>query len=383
MNRSLVISIVMAIVATLWILSGSFKDEAGTEDPISQQTDRHSGHNSDHNSDHNADNSTDDSELFRVTVETFQAQDFMQRIDLQGEIDADRNVDVRAETDGAITRLIAHKGDRMKEGQSILKLAMNDREARLARAKADLKVARAELKSSMSLKKKNLLSDNQFQQNQAAVMAAEASVKEVELDIAHTHILSPFSGVLNELHVEQGDYVSPGVVLATVVDDQSLVISANVPQQHVAKLALGQVVEARLLDGTLLKGDITYISTSADPATRSFKIEALAKNLPQVSRFGQSARVSILVGNKQAHKVSPSLLSLDSDGGLQIKSVGVDGYVQAHAVELLRSENDGVWLTGLPDSLDLITVGQGFVSPGEKVAPVRASVKLETAGVES
>lgn len=367
MNRSLLISIVMAIVATLWILSGTLKED---ETQSAASSELHG-------------KETEDKELFRVTVEQYVAQDYMERIDLQGEIDADRNVDIRVETQGAITRLIAAKGDRMQEGQSILQLAMNDREARLARAKADLKVAEAELKSSLSLKKKNLLSDNQLQQNQAAVMAAEASVKEVELEIEHTRVLSPFSGVLNELHVEQGDYVSAGTVVATVVDDRSLVISTFVPQQHVAKLALGQRVEASLLNGTFLQGGITYISTSADPATRSFKIEAVAKNLPKVMRFGQSARVSILLGNRKAHKLSPSLLSLDSRGGLQIKSVDANGHVIAHAVELLRSENDGVWLSGLPEVLELITVGQGFVSIGEKVKAVRASVEADATGVES
>ncbi|KZZ28429.1 hypothetical protein A3752_03875, partial [Oleiphilus sp. HI0081] len=267
MNRSLVFSIVMAIVATLWILSGNFKDDAEHQgqDVIAESSQRDEG-------------------LFRVTVKQFKAQELTQRIDLQGEIDADRNVDIRAETEGAIAKLIAKKGDRMTAGQRVLNLAMNDRQARLARAKADLKVARAELKSSLSLKEKNLLSENQLQQNQANVMAAEAAVKEVELEIEHTHILSPFAGVLNDLHVEQGDYVAPGTVLATIVDDQALIISADVPQQHVAKLALGQVVEAKLLNGTELKGKITYISSIADLATRAFRIEALAQNSSQVKR---------------------------------------------------------------------------------------------------
>ncbi len=367
MNRSFVISIVMAIVATLWILSGSFKDEAEAEAGIVAA----------------GLEIAESDELFRVTVEQFQAQEFMQRIDLQGEIDANRKVDIRAETEGAIVNLVASKGDRVSAGQLLLNLAMNDREARLARAKAELKVARVELKSSLSLKKKKLLSENQVQQNQADVMAAEADVKEVELDVERTHIHSPFSGVLNDLHVEQGDYVSPGTIVATIVDDQRLLISADVPQQHVAKLELGQVVEAKLLNGTPLKGEITYISSSADPATRAFRIEAQAKNSLRVKRFGQSARVSILLGNQKAHKLSPSLLSLDSQGELQVKGLDIEGRVKAYAVELLRSENDGVWLNGLPEALDLITVGQGFVSIGEKVSPIRAAIETPATGVDS
>jgi len=356
----------MAVFATLWVLSGSFNDDAVAElDGPSQQTDAEQELNVD---------------LFRVRVQRVDAQEVTQRIDLQGEIDADRDIDIRAETEGAIAKLIAKKGDRLKFGQGIVSLAIDDRQARLARANANLKVAKAELKSGLSL---NMLSENQHQQNLAEVMSAEADLSEVELDIQHTKVTSPFGGILNELYVEQGDYISVGTALARVVDDKNLIIVAEVPQQHIAKLELGQKVEASLLNGTSVQGEISYISTIADSSTRSFKIEARAANSQNIARFGQSARVSIFVGQKMAHKLSPSLLSLNAKGGLQVKGIDAEGRVNAYTVEILRSENDGVWLIGLPASFDLITVGQGFVSVGQQVSPVHDEAQSELSGAAS
>jgi membrane fusion protein, multidrug efflux system len=359
MNRSLVISLVMAVVATLWILSGSLSEEAPQQDA---------------ENDGRTQQDAEATNLFRVTVERVQAQEVTDRIDLQGEIEADRNIELRVEVEGKVTKLLAQKGQRLDKGQPILRMAMNDRQAKLAKAQADLKVAEAELKSGLSLKSKNLLSENQHQQNLADVMSAKAALSEIELEIEHTALLSPFSGLLNDVSVELGDFLSTGSIVANLVDDRYLTINADVPQQHVAKLSLGQLVEARLLSGSLISGEISYISSAADTATRSFRIEARADNKTGIKRFGQSARVSIFVGQQLAHKMSPSLLSLNSEGGLQVKGIDSAGLVSAYPVEILRSENDGVWLTGLPQSFDLITVGQGFVSVGERVEAVMAKV---------
>jgi multidrug efflux system membrane fusion protein len=251
-----------------------------------------------------------------------------------------------------------------------LSLAINDREARLAKAKAELRVRQTELASSKSLKNKNMVSENLYQQNLADVIAAEAEVKEIEIEIKQTNITAAFNGVLNEVHVELGDYVSPGSTIATLVDQDWVTITTEVPQQHIAKLAIGQTVEATLLSGVTLTGKINYISSTADAATRTFLIEAKAQNNEGVKYFGQSARVKVYLGERSAYLLSPSLLNLSSDGSLQVKTLDSEKRVVSHNVSMIRSDNTGIWLGGLPDSIELIIVGQGFVSDGEVVDPI-------------
>ncbi len=351
MNRSLILSISLAALAFIWILSGSLSnnsEETNLQDSALTSSD-HS------------------SPSFKVKVEQIEAKLMLDRIDLQGDIEPAREIEIRAETDGTITSLENKKGTRITQNQKILTLAMNDRQARLARAKSELKVRKADLKSGLSLKAKKLLSENQHLQNVSNVVAATAEVKAIEIEIEHTSVTAAFNGVLNELHVELGDYVSSGTPLATLVDDQYITISADVPQQHIAKLKIGQKVSATLLNGTQFEGDIFYISSSADTNTRTFRIEAKAANTMGIQRFGQSARVSIYIGEQFAHKLSPSLLGLNSEGSLQIKGIDQDSRVITQTVEIIRSEKDGIWLAGLPKQFNLITVGQGFVSKGDEV----------------
>ena len=363
MNRSVILSICLAIIATIWVLSGSF---SSSED-LSEE-----------NESSELEATEKSLPNFKVKVQTRFAEKMQDQIVLQGAMEAAREIEIRAETQGIIDKIHARKGDQLQSGQAILSLAINDREARLEKAKAELRVSQTELASSKSLRDKKMISENQHQQNIADVVASEAEVKEIEVEIKQTNISAAFKGVLNDVHVELGDFVSPGSSIATLVDQDWVTITAQVPQQHIAKIRVGQDVEATLLNGVKLTGKINYISSSADLATRTFLIEAKAENIADVKYFGQSARVRIYLGERLAYLLSPSLLNLSNDGDLQVKILDQEKRVISQNVTMIRSDNEGLWLAGLPERIELITVGQGFVSDGETVDPVYDDIQEPT-----
>ncbi|MDX1452500.1 MAG: efflux RND transporter periplasmic adaptor subunit [Oleiphilaceae bacterium] len=349
MKRSSTIALAMAVVATIWVLSGSLS--SNSDQGVAQAK-------------------TTEPALFKVRTEPSQAQIIPRQITLQGEADAARLVTLRAETHGAIAALGKTKGERIKAGELIAQIAANDRPARLEKARATLALRQADLKAGNQLRERNLLSDLQHQQNKAAVVAAEAEVKAIEIELAQTSISAPFSGLLSARHVEIGDHVSVGDPIATLVDDSAVLIKAQVPQQHIGTVAIGQTVDATLLDGTTLQGRITYLANQSDSQTRTFAMEAQADNTRALRHFGQSARITINLGEVSAHHLPASVLDLDDKGQLQVKTVGDDQHVQTYGVKLLRNDKDGIWVSGLPEQANVITVGQGFVRAGEKVATV-------------
>lgn len=362
MNRSVIISIVLSIAAVLWILSGSIgSDDTSQEFASATNTD-----------------AGKETQPFKVSVRQIKPSVINDSIELQGEIDALRDIEIKAETRGTVSKINVEQGGRVKAKQSLLQIAINDRQARLEQAKAELRVRQADLEAGKKLRAKNLISENQHEQNLANVSAAEAAVKQIEVEISQTRVEAAFAGVLNTLHVEEGDYLAAGDPIATLVDDSKVIIRAEVPQQHIARITEGQTVTARLLDGTEIDGQVQYISTAADPATRTFTIEASADNRAAgVRRFGQSARIVIELGDRKAHKLSPSLLDLDNKGELRVKGVTPDNRVITQAVSIIRNETDGVWLDGIPDDFTLITVGQAFVAQGDLVKPVDENTSTE------
>jgi multidrug efflux system membrane fusion protein len=97
---------------------------------------------------------------------------------------------------------------------------------------------------------------------------------------------------------------------------------------------------------------------------------------------GLTAKLLIPQPKQFAHNISPALLILSDQGQLGIKGITPDNKVIFHAIDILKAENTGIWITGLAEETQVITVGQGFVDYGEKVIPVYKTTGLTEMGQE-
>jgi len=359
MNRSIVIAITLSVLVILWLLSGT----TGEDQAIQQTSPTEQSENS---------AATKDQDLFKVTVKAMDAVDIDETITMQGDLQPARAIVVKAETNGRIASIQVDKGQRVKAQALMIKIATDDRQARLEQAQAELKLREAELEAAKQLKTKRMISGNQLEQAIANVAAAKASVKQIRVELNHTNIRAAFAGIANERYVELGDYVAAGDPVIELIDDTHAKIAARVPQQHIAKLALGQNITAELIDGTHITGTVSFISSSAEAATRTFSVEAIANtsstNQHNTLRLGQSARIKLTVGSIKAHKVSSSILGLAANGDIYVVAVDENNTVVRYKASIIKNDSDGVWLSGLPETLRLITVGHAFVAEGQSVA---------------
>ena len=161
-----------------------------------------------------------------------------------------------------------------------------------------------------------------------------------------------------------------GDPVATVVATQPILASGPASENEYGELAIGMPGEVRLSDGHQLQGHISYLAASADPNTRTYTVELTIDNDNQRLALGMTAEISIPLGRVEAHRLPPSMLSLNDAGVIGVKSVDDQGIVHFHPVDILKAEQDGFWLSGIPASVRLITVGQGFVRAGDHVEAV-------------
>jgi multidrug efflux system membrane fusion protein len=154
------------------------------------------------------------------------------------------------------------------------------------------------------------------------------------------------------------------------VDTHRLIVTGQVAQQHVSQLRVGGRGTALLVTGQTVEGSIHYIAATAHEATRTFTVELAIPNPDGALVAGVSSEMRLPVETLHAHLVSPALLSLDDAGSLGVKSVSDHGVVIFHTAHMVRTNAQGVWLADLPTTLRLITVGQGFVRPGDRVHAV-------------
>ncbi|HCV20206.1 MAG TPA: efflux RND transporter periplasmic adaptor subunit [Gammaproteobacteria bacterium] len=308
--------------------------------------------------------------LPRVRTRLIEAQTVPERIILLGSTEAKRRVRLRAQTAAAVAEVLASRGQIVKRGDLVVRLATDDRPARLRQAAALLRQRQTEYKAASSLSKKNLRSKIALAEAEAQLNAAQASLEQIRVDIERTHIRAPFDGVVDQRMVELGDYVKIGEPVATILDLSTIIVAGDVSEHNVAKITPGISGTVVLVDKRELTGQITFVARSSNSSTRTFRVELDVPNPGYEIAEGITAKITLAVGETLSHKLSSAVLTLDDDGVIGVKAVDDDGIVEFLPVTLVADTPDGTWLGGLPRTLRVITVGHEFVRVGQKVEAV-------------
>ena len=311
--------------------------------------------------------------LMKVEIIEVSPESMQREVELQGQLEPARRLHIRAEIAGIVSKLHISKGQRVALNDPLVDLTLDGRDTELRQAQAALTSAISEEKAAASLRKQGLQSKVQLEQTRTQLERARAQLARVELDIANTQITAPYAGIINALPIEQGELVERGGVVAELVDNTTLKATAQAAQQTIAQLQVGQEVRVSLLTGEELPGKLTFISAVANSQTRSFSIEAKVENPGGDVAAGVSASIHVPVQQVQAVFISPSTLSLGSNGELGVKIVTTDNIIEFVKVKLVSTSLEGAWVTGIEPQSRVVTLGQGFVNPGQEVEPQLAS----------
>lgn len=353
MRRSVIIAAGLALLAAAWIASGQLSgikaDSIALKPP--------------------ADLTASDS-LPQVRVRRQSAEPHQTAVVLRGRSEALRKVEARAETHGRVIERAIERGMEVAEGDPLVRLAPEDRPARLAQAKALLEQRRLEHQAAEKLSAKGFRADTQVAAALAELQSAEAAVERAQVDLDNTVIRAPFAGFVEDRKADLGDFLEMGDVVARLVDLDPILVIGQVSERDIGRLEVGGPGVARLMTGEKINGRIRHIAKVADPVTRTFRVELEVANPDGALRDGVTAEVVLPGPSVLAHRVSPAVLSLSTAGTIGVKIVDADQTVRFLPVEIVEQGADGLWLLGLPEEVTLITVGQDFVREGQQVRTV-------------
>lgn len=312
-----------------------------------------------------------------VRVQESTAQPFQSDIILQGRTAASRMVELRAEVSGRAEDVVVMEGQPVSDGDPILKIAINDRAARLDQARAALEQRRIQVEAARQLAKQSFGTQVRLAEAEAQFQQAKADVVRFELDLENTTVRAPFNGVFDTRNTDVGAVLNVGDSIGTVVDLDPLKVVGQISERNVRSVKIGMPSRMVLSDGTEIKGEISYVASVSDPSTRTFKIELLVPNPQSDVLAGLAAQLRLPAGEQLAHSISPSVLALSNEGKIGVKTVDANKTIRFWPVEILDDGPQGTWVSGLPDQATIVVVGQDYVEVGQKVEPVIVSITAD------
>ena len=186
------------------------------------------------------------------------------------------------------------------------------------------------------------------------------------VELNRTEVKSPFSGYIESV-VKPGNFIERGQVCATIIQLDPIIFVAEVPEISIAKVKVGQNVDINLITGQKVSGILSFVSKSASPATKTFRVEVEIQNKDGLIKDGLTADLIIKTDKVKAHKISPSILILDDDGKLGVRITNSENIVEFYEIEIVQDSPEGLRATGIPEGSNIIIQGQGFVEEGQLV----------------
>lgn len=352
MDRSKKIALAIAAVAIFWIVTGVVFPSKHDSSSSGSQV------------------STEEQALTSVRVRISRAEPMERDVLVTGRTQASRFVAIKAETDGQVALVVKGEGEQVSEGEVLAKLKLRDRKARVREARHFLDQRKIQYTAAKELEQKGFGSKLRLAEARSQYEAAKAQLKDANAELERVEIRAPYKGVIDNQEIETGDFLTKGDTVFSIIDLNPIEIVGFLTERQVVDVAAGMKAYIRLLNNKVISGDVSYVAPSADPQTRTFRMEITAENEETHVKDGLTAEIRIPTGKQLAHKISPSILSLRDDGIIGVKLVNDKNITQFVPVNLVMDTPEYLWVSGLPEEAKIVTVGQDFVIPGQKVKPV-------------
>ncbi|MEZ5722643.1 MAG: efflux RND transporter periplasmic adaptor subunit [Paracoccaceae bacterium] len=293
-------------------------------------------------------------------------------IRLAGQTQADKQVVLVARTSGAVSELPVAEGDSLEAGALVMAVEGPERLAAVKSARAQLTTATNQAEANEKLRARGAMSELQYEASVAAREAARSGLESAQAQVDQLEVVTPFAGLIDEVFVEEGSWVTPGNEVASLLALDPIVVVGEVNERDLQSVGRGTMARVTFGDGTTSEGMVRYVRREASGQTRTFPIEVAIANPDATIPAGMSAEIQLAVETGPAILLPRSAITLDAEGNLGVRVLGTDDTVAFLKVAILDDTPDGLVLSGIEADTRIIVSGQDMVSDGQKVIAVAA-----------
>ena len=307
-----------------------------------------------------------------VTVSPVSASTFRHFVELQGTIDAKNNVQVSPKSGGVVTAVYVKEGDQVRAGQAIAKVDDQIMRESMAEVRTQLSLANTIFEKQASLWKQQIGTEIQYLQAKNNKEALERKLSTLNVQLAQSTVTAPISGVVDQVSVKVGQSAAPGVGLVRIVNLSQLKVIAKVSDTYSGSVRKGDPVVIRFPDlNREMKSQISFVSTSVDPLSRTFTIET---PLPSDNSLKPNMLAQVKINDQNvanAIVIDQNLIQNTEQGQLVYVAVNEGGKKVAKAKQIKTGQSyDGrIAVTqGLQSGDQIVTNGYQDLVDGQPIS---------------
>jgi RND family efflux transporter MFP subunit len=220
-----------------------------------------------------------------------------------------RSATLQPQVDGRLTEITVHSGDHVRAGQAMMSIDPLHQQASVDSARATERQKKAlydyntsEIDRQRKLFEAGIISRDVYEQAQQAYAntkadyeSAAALTKTAQEQLAYYSVRAPFDGVVGDIPVHVGDYVSPTTLLTTVDENKDLEAYIYVPTDRAAQVRQGLDVDLLDTGGNLLQHTrIDFVSPQVDPTLQGILVKAPVHATPDILRNAQLVKARVV-----------------------------------------------------------------------------------------
>ncbi|MCX6966178.1 MAG: efflux RND transporter periplasmic adaptor subunit [Verrucomicrobia bacterium] len=299
-----------------------------------------------------------------VRVQTVEARPHVATEEVTGSVRAKLHSVIEAKSTGRIEQFLVAPGQRVKQGEVLVKLDVREIQAKLDQARAVRDQSENNLKRYTALLANKVTPQAEFDNVQSANRVAKAALAEAETNLGYMTITAPFDGVITRKSADVGDLATPGKALLEIQDPASLRFEADVPEGIIGSAEAGAGMTVRT--GTLeMTGTVSEIAPVADAQSRTFLVKL---DLPQTPglRTGQFGRVAVPVSQTSVLRIPVS--AVVQRGQMEIVFVIQNGRAQLRLVKTGKRFGNEVELVSGIEAKEVVAVDNAAkLADGQRV----------------
>ena len=286
-----------------------------------------------------------------------------------GNLQAEDSIALATELSGRVVQINLKPGQRVAQGDVLLRLDDRQAQADLQVIEARLADAKRQYERARRLSTNNSIAISQLDELRTAADVLEAQRLAAKVSLENHRITAPFAGVIGLSDISLGAYVSAGTRLATLDSTRRMELNFSVPERYLDQLRMGLEVQglSPAYPGKAFNGELVALDSRVNELNRSLAVRALIDNADGRLRPGQFMSASLTLQQRQSLVIPEQAVMVRGDDSYVF--VAEDGIARRSSVSLgARLPGRVEVVDGLDESAAVVVSGQDRLSSGERVS---------------